>query len=458
MKKMVLFLFALLLSACYSVSFAQSPVILDFSTLTQDDNQPDQQGWKSVAPIMDKVAAAKYFVIETEGVGDNANGFGGIRFIVQGGDGVNPNLEWTEVKLNGDWVNFPRAEGKTVSIAINIQNVLGDNYDSFIHCTDWAQLFIYYYPGAFSTAFEALGFTNAYLTTDFEKPASAVDLPGGTDYGFIFSGSVLPPPPSASFDFNADNIGKTYPIMHAWGWPEDGSSATVAADPLGVNGNSLDIVAGSNDGVVYFPVTLPDGFTVADITGFQFDSYFGDVEAWEAVELFMATANAPVGNGADFKTNYPVYLKTSDGGSDKLQVSSSGEWYTVSITRAQINDPTFNKNGNVPDFSAIDGLSTFLFGVGVSVNAGTEYYMDNIKLVLDNGTDIKTVTPLVTKAYGTVGGIVVNANNEKVSVYSIDGRLVSQTIVNGFNTQISLTQGIYVVKVGVANPVKVIVR
>jgi len=91
MKKTLLFLFALLLSAGYS-AFAQSPVIMDFSGIPQDDNSASQQGWKAVAPIIDQVAAAKYFVIETKGVGDNPDGFGGIHVIVQGGDGGNVSL------------------------------------------------------------------------------------------------------------------------------------------------------------------------------------------------------------------------------------------------------------------------------------------------------------------------------------------------------------------------------
>jgi len=169
------------------------PVIMDFSGIIQEDNIPEQQGWKAIAPIMDKVAAAKYLVIETEGIGDNIYGFGGIDFIVQGGGDT--SLSWTQVGLiSGGWLSYPRADGKTVSIVIDLQNVLGSKnaYNSFIQCTSWAQLFIQYYPGGggIATAFEGLGFKQAYLTTDFPKPADAVDLTGGTNFGFIFEGSV----------------------------------------------------------------------------------------------------------------------------------------------------------------------------------------------------------------------------------------------------------------------------
>ena len=70
---------------------------------------------------------------------------------------------------------------------------------------------------------------------------------------------------------------------------------------------------------------------------------------------------------------------------------------------------------------------------------------------------IVQIKPMITNVFSADGGIMVNANNEKVSVYSIDGRLVKVAIA-GFNTKISLTQGIYIVKVGTANPVKVIAK
>jgi len=63
----------------------------------------------------------------------------------------------------------------------------------------------------------------------------------------------------------------------------------------------------------------------------------------------------------------------------------------------------------------------------------------------------------ISAAYGVTGGIVVNANNEKVSVYGIDGRLMKQAIA-GYGTTIPMFKGIYVVKVGATNPVKVIVK
>lgn len=261
-----------------------------------------------------------------------------------------------------------------------------------------------------------------------------------------------------AFDFESDNIGAIYSMMHAWGSPKT-SSAAVVADPLEASEKCLKVAASDYDGVVYFPVTLPDGFTVADITGIQFDSYFEDPdEQYAAVELFIAPKNATVGSGVNFNT-YPVYLKTSDGTGGKpepIQVSSPNEWFIISITRDRICDENFNFAAKY-DFSEVDDLSEFMFGIGISVIEGTEYYMDNIMFILDDGTGIITVTPTVSKVYGTEGGIAVTANNEKVSVYGIDGRLTKQTVA-GYNTFISLSKGIYIVKVGDAKPVKVLVN
>jgi len=279
---------------------------------------------------------------------------------------------------------------------------------------------------------------------------------------------VMKPAGVATYDFDSDETGKTYPVMHNWGWGDAGSSASVVADPLEINGNSLKVTVGNYDGVVYFPVILPEGFTVADIAKIQFDSYFGGTTVNAAIELFIAPKTAAIGGGTKFVT-YPVYLKSSDGTGDKpaaMQVSAPDEWYNVSITKEQICDTETSNYGyqnqdgtsGALDFSAVDNLSEFMFGIGVSIVGGTTYYMDNIEFVFNDNNGITTVYPLISKAYGVAGGIVVNAANEKVSVYSIDGRLMKQAAVTGNNTTIASPQGIYIVKVGDATPEKVFVK
>lgn len=260
---------------------------------------------------------------------------------------------------------------------------------------------------------------------------------------------------SSVYNFDAESVSTVYKTMHAWGWPDATTVATVESNPLGT-GNCLKMHAGNYDAVTYFTVTLPEGSSVADITGIQFDSYFGDKTESAAVEIFMAPADAAVGNGAAF-SSYPVYLKSSDGTEGKpasVQVSVNNEWYTVLITRAQILDDAFNF-GVKHDFAAIDNLSQFLFGIGISVAGGTEYYLDNITFVLGtSGTKAALVDrPLV---YPVTGGIFVSGNNDKVSVFGFDGRLVKQ--IQAGNQFISLAKGLYIVKIGNAKAEKVLVQ
>ena len=72
-------------------------------------------------------------------------------------------------------------------------------------------------------------------------------------------------------------------------------------------------------------------------------------------------------------------------------------------------------------------------------------------------TGIIQVKSEVSNVYNTDGGIIVNANNENVIVYAIDGRLVKQVVANQ-GTGISLAQGLYIVKVGANKAVKVVVK
>ena len=262
---------------------------------------------------------------------------------------------------------------------------------------------------------------------------------------------------TAVYNFNSETIGKVYPTMHAWGWPEGGTSAAVVKDPLR-EGNCVKMIAGNYDGVFYFTVTLPEGSTVADIKEIKFESYFGDKKENAAVELIMAAKNASIGNGVGFGT-YPVYLKTSDSDSKPtpvIQVSEPGKWFPISFTKEQISNPNFNF-GVKYDFAAINSLSEFLFGIGVSGPAGTEYFVDNIEFVLKGSSRIHTVNTAVSKAYGIDGVIVVSGANENVSIYGIDGRLVKQTVVSS-TTTIPVNQGIYIVRVGTVSPVKVMVK
>ncbi|GHT47173.1 hypothetical protein FACS189440_06930 [Bacteroidia bacterium] len=93
---------------------------------------------------------------------------------------------------------------------------------------------------------------------------------------------------------------------------------------------------------------------------------------------------------------------------------------------------------------------------GVVINVYNDAALTAVKLYVKGETNMKPVNPNQSQVYNVAGGIVVNAMNEKVSVYSIDGRLVKQTMAN--NSTISLAQGLYIVKVGTSVAVKVLVK
>jgi len=216
-----------------------SPVLME---LPDPDLAPTstQPGWSIKGGTVSNdvlgvtIPAAKYFVIETEGVGNNPDSFGDVFFIVQG-DG----LGWTAIEL-GKSLDFPRAAGKTVSIAIDIKNVLGDNYDTFLGFSVWGQILLGY-----NNTLDDYGFKTAYLTTDFAKPADAVDLTGGTDFGFIFSGSVN--------DLSTGIPRIKAPVSQAYG--VTGGIVVNAANQnvsiYGIDGNLLKQVAGATNQNIY---------------------------------------------------------------------------------------------------------------------------------------------------------------------------------------------------------------
>ena len=75
----------------------------------------------------------------------------------------------------------------------------------------------------------------------------------------------------------------------------------------------------------------------------------------------------------------------------------------------------------------------------------------------NNGTDINMQIVGKGSIYGITGGIKLLNTTGKVDIYSIDGRLISSTIVNSAETTISAPRGIIIVKNG-ANVVKVVVQ
>ncbi|MDR1526093.1 MAG: T9SS type A sorting domain-containing protein [Dysgonamonadaceae bacterium] len=236
--------------------------------------------------------------------------------------------------------------------------------------------------------------------------------------------------PSAIIHFESDEIGTVYEGI---AWSSDNITAVVETDPAaGTRGKSLHVTSTNWNSYPKFPVTLPDGKTVADIEKVQFDLYLGtggssDQNTWKSVDWFIGapgasfTANAATGQANNLITN------------DATQTWIAKE---MAITT---------------ESAELLALNAFDFGMGLLVEKA-DYYLDNIAFVLKESNGIISIA-LAPKVYAVKGGITVNALNEKVSVYGIDGRLVKQTVSNSHT--IPLPQGLYIVKTGSDKATKV---
>ena len=426
MKRTLLFLMALIMSAGFT--FAQT-VIMDFSGVGEASSNAGQKGWE-VEGILDKIAAAKYLVLETEGVGDNADGFSKIFVTIQGGskDGT-VNIGWTTVGRT-DSLSFPRADGKIVSIALDLKNVLGDKYDDFLKCDSWAQLIVSYWD---TNNFPDLGLQQVYLTTDFAKPAGAVDLTGGTDWGFAFNGSVT----------NLGGGGETGSVILKT-FPESDLTGSGAMQPgWSIDAATLDMIANT---AKYLVIETEGGAKATGFGGVQM-AWNGNATGWKQADVVSGWMDFPRGDGQ-------IVSIVID-----LQ-AAMGAQYDVFLQNTQWNQIIFG-NWDGSDFMSAMGFKNLYLTTdfpkpegAVDLNTGFGFIFGGS---VNDLTGIPQIKVPVSQAYGITGGIVVNAANEKVSIYGIGGNLVKQ--VNGVKSQtIGLAKGLYIVKVGANNAVKVLVK
>jgi len=256
---------------------------------------------------------------------------------------------------------------------------------------------------------------------------------------FVLKSGVAVTGNTVDFTFEDNTIGDTYPATSG--------TATVVANPAPTadNQQSLHYQLTNYDQLITLGmVEVPEGYTLADCQSISYDVY---TTANQSKELLIKIGDNPLwGNG--------IYKK----------VSSGGSWGTVSVNplTGETTDADGGKTAKAGSKGGTsvytDGsLTSFNLALGIGDNA-IDYYLDNVILTFVNQTGVVQVKPVISNAYGVTGGIVVNAINEKVSVYGIDGRLIKQTVATGFNTSIPLSQGIYIVKVGTDSPVKVVVR
>ncbi|MDR0682703.1 MAG: hypothetical protein LBG15_12795 [Dysgonamonadaceae bacterium] len=247
----------------------------------------------------------------------------------------------------------------------------------------------------------------------------------------------LQPSDDIVFDFEADEIGATYPASEE-------TTAEVVADPVNENEKSLSYQNTNYDQVITIGnVVLPEGQTLADLETISFKVY---TESAEYKELLIKIGDSSLwGNG--------IYKKVSGG----------GQWGSVSINlntgvTKDADGGESAKEGSKGETTVITDankdLTSFVLAIGVNDNS-VAYYLDNITLISKKTGIIPVSVNTISPVHNVEGGIFVNTN-DKVTIYGIDGRLVNQTVAN-YN-MISLKQGVYIVKVGTTQPVKVLVK
>ena len=268
--------------------------------------------------------------------------------------------------------------------------------------------------------------------------------------GFAFAQTTIPASskvPGVELQYEANGDGWTGVNIFTgndfsvWPWTSAGADGAVAFTPV--------------KGEAY---TLTFSFTT---TG---DMGGGMRVRWITADGYGANQGDPLvegmfGEGSEGPGRYTV---TSADGSVAGGLSA---YFSGDIPSGETR--TFTVNFTMDDVAAFQNIGS----IGIRGGQGNGNYVINTIVITDangnqlvnyekdaGGTSIIKVNPVISSAYGVVGGIIVNAANQNVSVYGIDGRLIKQTVSAGYNTTIALSQGIYIVKVGTANPVKVIVK
>ena len=218
-----------------------------------------------------------------------------------------------------------------------------------------------------------------------------------------------------------------------WPWSTAGDDGAVAFTPVQNATYHLTFNATST-GVA--------GFRVRWITGNAYDG-------WTAQDALVVSDSVPwnVPFTADqIPTIVPCYFQGT---------IANGETKTYSVD--------FTMDGSQPAGGLVGNLAirgqqgnhAFIINTivitddegNMLVNYANDLHVGIIQVKSDN----------ISQVYNIDGGIIVNANNERVAIYAIDGRLVKQFIANP-NINIPLQQGLYIVKVGANKAVKVVVK
>ena len=258
--------------------------------------------------------------------------------------------------------------------------------------------------------------------------------------GTLTSITIQKAPPTFVLDFESDELETAYPVISLNA--PDQITATVENRPGG-GGKALHVINANWDTYPQFFIAFPKGSTLADVESISFELYFESVESV----------------GGQQPNSYKEFRYFFGPEGSTFTAAGKG---TGNLVGNPSDNPgkTWLKKSFVPniDDESLRPLNKFEFGFGLHINNAGNYFLDNIRFILKEGeAGIINIEKPKIKIYNTEDGIIVTANNEKVSIYGIDGRVIKQTVADN-NTHIALPRGLYIVKVGVSNAAKVLVR
>jgi hypothetical protein len=273
-----------------------------------------------------------------------------------------------------------------------------------------------------------------YWVDEYDQSGITINLYNGAKLTSITVQSAAVA--GASFNFESDAIGTQYATV----CPQAGdASATVAANPTVAAEKSLHVLATNYRSYAKFPVALPAGKTLADIEKITFDIYFSEVPAEDYPQNFYKSVDCLFGEtGATFVVDQPNVSINNLIGNE-----STKTWISKVIPLTSLTD------------ADLLALNSFDFAIGINHNV-IDYYLDNIVFVLKIDEAIPSIAKPQSKIFSLAGGIRIAGAGEKVAIYSVDGRLVKQTVAG--DQFISMPKGLYIVKVDNGQTEKVLVK
>lgn len=250
------------------------------------------------------------------------------------------------------------------------------------------------------------------------KVINEEDMPGKSQNGTETEGWLM------AEDFEGYLMGaklNVFPIQYDARGTAD--VAKVATDDS--RGRSAHFKATDWNNIIEVPVTLPKEKVLSNYSEISFDLYINEGSSVERNIFIYANDEIIIA-----QEDYP-------------NQGSTGKWLPKSF--------------GIPKGLTAGNSNTFNLRIGMSVGAGEEYYIDNVRLKSTTATGITDVQAGAETVVVVDGGVMINAGAKAAyAVYDISGRAVSQGVADGSKT-VTLQRGVYVVRVN-GKAVKVLVR